>query len=420
MKREQKGRSVRSALRVAAAMAAAMLAASFVHATESGGSSETWVATWSAPPMAPGSALTAPHTFENQTVRHVIHISAGGRRVRVRLSNAFGAGPLRIGAAHVALHDDGSAIVPGSDRRLTFSGQAAITIPNGSVVVSDPVSLDVPSRADLAVSVYVPGSTGGATYHESSDQTTYISGPGDFTASVPFDVAETTVSRFWLSVVEVEARDSVNTLVTLGDSITEGFGSTIDANHRWPDFLSARLNPHFGRPRLAIVNQGIGCSRLLYDFCGPNGSGRFDRDVLAVTGVTHVVVALGLNDIGLPGVVGIPSQVVTANEVIIGLDQLIERGHAKGLAVYGVTITPVGASIYPGYFTPENEAKRQAVNHWIRTSGAYDAVLDFDRVLRDPGDPTRMLPAYNSGDGVHPNDTGYEAMANSVPLALFR
>jgi lysophospholipase L1-like esterase len=288
------------------------------------------------------------------------------------------------------------------------------------VALSDPVSLDVPSRGDLTVSVYVPNNTGAATYHESSDQTTYITGPGDFTGALDLDVLETTVSRFWLSGVEVDARERVNTVVALGDSITEGFGSTVDANHRWPDFLSARFNPRFGHPRLAVVNQGIGCSRLLFDFCGPNGAGRFDRDVLAVTGVTHVILALGLNDIGLPTVAGIPSQIVSANTIIIGLDQLIERAHAQGLLIYGATLTPIGASVYPGYFTPENEAKRQAVNHWIRTSGAYDAVIDFDAAVRDPGDPTRLLPAYASGDGTHPNDVGYEAMANAIDRSLFR
>jgi lysophospholipase L1-like esterase len=288
------------------------------------------------------------------------------------------------------------------------------------VALSDPVSLDVPTRSDLAVSVYVPQNTGPATYHESSEQTSYISVPGDFTGAADIPVAETTISRFWVSVVEVMVRDEVGTLVTLGDSITEGFRSTIDTHRTWPDLLSARLNSRSGPPRLAVVNQAIGCSRLLFDFCGPNGAGRFDRDVLAVTGVTHVVVALGLNDIGLPIVAGIPSQVVSADAIIVGLSQLIERAHEKGLSILGATITPVGTSTFPGFFTPENEAKRQAVNQWIRTSRAFDGVIDFDRVLRDPDQPNRLLPAFNSGDGVHPNDAGYLAMANAIDLSFFR
>lgn len=379
-----------------------------------------WVATWTAPPMLSGSALTPPRTLEDQTVRNVVHVSVGGRRVRVRLSNAFGAAPLLIGAAHVALHGDGASIVPDSDRTLTFSGQPSITIPTGAVALSDPVNLDVPTRSDLAVSVYVPQNTGPATLHESSEDTSYISVMGDFTGATDLPVLESTISRFFVSGVEVQVRDEVGALVTLGDSITEGFRSTQDAHHNWPDLLSARLNSRSGPPRLSVVNQAIGCSRLLFDFCGPNGSGRFDRDVIAVTGVTHVIVALGLNDIGLPIVVGIPSEVVSADTIITGLRQLIERAHDKGLVIIGATITPVGSSTFPGFFTPENEAKRQAVNQWIRTSRAFDGVVDFDKVLRDPAQPNRLLPAYNSGDGVHPNDAGYLVMANAIDLSLFR
>jgi lysophospholipase L1-like esterase len=382
--------------------------------------SAPWVATWSAPPMLSGSALAAPRALEDQTVRNVVHVSIGGRRVRVRLSNAFGAAPLLIGAAHVALQGDGASIVPDSDRTLTFSGQPSITIPTGAVALSDPVNLEVAARSDLAVSVYTPQNTGPATYHESSEQTSYISVAGDFTGAVDLPVAETTISRFWVSVIEVMVRDEVSTVVTLGDSITEGFRSTIDAHRSWPDLLSARLNSRSGPPRLAVANQAIGCSRLLFDFCGPNGAGRFDRDVLAVSGVTHVIVALGLNDIGLPTVAGIPSEIVSADAIIVGLRQLIERAHEKGLSIYGATITPVGSSTFPGFFTPENEAKRQAVNQWIRTSRAFDAVIDFDKVLRDPAQPTRLLPAFNSSDGVHPNDAGYQAMANAIDLSLFR
>lgn len=197
-------------------------------------------------------------------------------------------------------------------------------------------------------------------------------------------IVETTDSRFWLSVIEVKSPGKVPAVVTIGDSITEEFGSTIDANHRWPDFLSARFNPSSGAPRLAVVNQGIGCSRLLFDICGPNAAGRFDRDVVTVTGATHVVAALGLNDIGLPGLIGAFDQIVSADEIIVGLRQLIERAHAKDLVIYGATITPIGSSTTPGFFTPENEAKRQAVNHWVRNGRAFDGVIDFDAAVRDP------------------------------------
>jgi lysophospholipase L1-like esterase len=379
-----------------------------------------WVATWSAAPMAPGSGLEAPQTFENQTVRHVVHISAGGQRIRVRLSNAYGSAPLLVGTAHVAVHADGASILAGSDRTLTFSGQTSISIPTGAVALSDPVALNVPSLADLSVSIYVPNNTGPATYHESSDQTSYISGPGDFTSAVVFPTAQTSLSRFWLVDVEAEPLFKIGAVVAVGDSITTSFRSTVDGNRRWTDDLAARLDSP-GRPaQLAVLNEGIGCSRLLWDFCGPSGSSRFDRDVLALTGVTHVVLDLGLVDIVFPTVAGVPDQAVTANQIIIGLRQMIERAHVGGVKIIGATLTPNKGSTFPGFFTPENEVKRQAVNQWIRTSGAYDGVIDFDKAVRDPSDPTRLLPAYASDDNTHLSDAGYQAMANAIDLSLFR
>jgi lysophospholipase L1-like esterase len=214
----------------------------------------------------------------------------------------------------------------------------------------------------------------------------------------------------------------VPVVVALGDSITEGFGSTVDANHRWPDLLSARVNSPFGRPRLAIANQGIGCSRLLYDFCGPNGESRTDRDVLAVTGATHLILALGINDLGFPTFTGNTAQIVPAEEIIAGPTQVAQRAHAKGLKVYGATVTPMERSVaaYPNYFTPENEAKRQVINRWIRTTRELDGVIDFDAVLRDPAHPTFLRADYAYQDGLHPNDAGYQAMANAINLSLFR
>ena len=379
-----------------------------------------WVATWSSAPMAPGSAFLAPVTFENQTVRQVVHISVGGAGVRVRLSNAYGAAPLVIGEVHVALAASAGSIVPGSDQTLTFNGQTSITVPNGALALSDPVRMAVPSLANLAISIYVPDNTGPATYHESADQTEYISGPGNFAGATVFPTAQTDTSRYWLSGVEVYPGIQLNAVVAIGDSITEGFQSTVDANRRWTDDLSARVNFPNGIPRLAVLNQGIGCSRLLFDFCGPNGSSRFDRDVLAQTGVTHVVVDLGLVDIVFASEANDPAQSVTPAQIITGLSQLIQRAHARGVKVIGATLTPNEGSTYPGFFTPSNEAERQAVNHWIRTSGAYDGVIDFDAAVRDPSDPERLLPAYASSDNTHPNDAGYQAMANAIDLSLFR
>ena len=402
------------------ALGLAALAPAWSQTTTTSTSAADWVATWSSAPMAPGSAILPPVTFENQTIRQVVHLSVGGGRVRVRLSNAYGAAPLVVAETHVALEAAAGSIVPGTDQTLTFNGQTSITIPNGALALSDPVRMAVPSLANLTISIYVPDNTGPATYHESADQTEYISGPGNFTGAIVFPTAKTDTSRYWLSGVEVEAGIRINTVVAIGDSVTEGFQSTVDANRRWTDDLSARVNLPNGLPRLAVLNQGIGCSRLLFDVCGPNGSSRFDRDVLAQTGVTHVVVDLGRVDIVFASTANDPAQSVTPDQVITGLSQLIQRAHARGIKVIGTTITPNKGSTYPGFFTPANEVERQAVNQWVRTSGAYDGVIDFDAALRDPGDPERLLPVYASSDNTHPSDAGYQAMANAIDLSLFR
>lgn len=428
---EGSGRVVRWLLVAAVVVAGAVtLPAVRVHAD---GFADGWVGTWGSSLMPPGSAFLPARSFEDQTIRQIAHVSVGGRRVRIRLSNpfsttAFGEGglrpdlsvqPLVIGAAQIAVHDADSAIVPGTGRTLRFSGETSVKIPAGGVALSDPVTLDVPNRGDLAISIYLPGPTGPASYLEESIQRSFVASGNQVTATA-LPGSEETRSRFFLTAVEVVPREPVGVVVALGDSITIGGDSTLDANHRWPDFLSARLNARNGRPRLGVMNHGVGCSRLLFDFCGQNGVARFDRDVAAVTGVTHVIVAYGLNDLGLPGAFGgLPEQVVSAEDVIRGLHQVIERAHDRRIKAIGATITPIGSSIFPGFFTPEFEAKRQTVNRWIRTSGAFDGVIDFDRAVRDPARPERLLEIYNSGNGVHLSDAGYEAMANAVNLSLF-
>lgn len=383
-----------------------------------GNGNEIWVGTWSTALHGPdaGFGITNPG-FGNQTLRQIVHTSVGGNQVRVRLST-FGASALVVGAAHIALRDSGAAIVPGSDRVLTFSGNPSITIPASAVVLSDPVGLDVPALGDLAVSLFVPAAaTGPATWHFEGLQTSYVSPPGDFTASTDMPVGTTTQAWFWLAGVEVTASKQTGVIVALGDSITDGTASTPDTNNRWPNHLAERLMAQPGNHKMGVLDEGIAGNRVLQDVIGPNALSRLDRDVLVQTGVTHVIVLEGINDIGF-GAFGFT--VPSADELIAGHRQLIERAHARGLTIFGATLTPFEGTTLPGYFTPAGEAKRQAVNDWIRTGGEYDGVIDFDKATRDPSHPTRLLPAYDSGDHLHPNDAGYQAMADAIDLKLFK
>ena len=380
---------------------------------------DTWVATWGASPVAPLPANTTNTGFTNQTVRLIVHTSLGGSEVRVRLSNAFGTESLAIGSAHVALRSRNEGIVSGTDRALTFSGSNSVTIPPGALVVSDNVKLDVPALSDLAVSLYLPGPTGQATWHAAALSTNYISKPGDFTGAADLPVDHTVTSWFYLTDVEVKSSKDTLAIVTFGDSITDGTRSTPDTNHRWPNLLAERLAQH--HIKLSVVDEGIAGNRVLHDFVGPNALARFDRDVLAQAGVRYVTVLLGINDIGdisrvltQPGLVHQP---VSADEIIAGHRQMITRAHEQGLKIVGCTLTPFDGA---AYFSTEGETKRLAVNKFIRTGGGYDGVIDFDAVVRDPAQPGRFLPMYDSGDHLHPNDAGYKAMADAVDLSLFK
>jgi lysophospholipase L1-like esterase len=303
---------------------------------------------------------------------------------------------------------------------LTFGGDPSITIPPGALVVSDPVELEVPDRGDLAVSIFVPENTGPATWHFLGQQTSFISPPGDFTASAVMPVSSTTLARFWLAGVDVTASEHTGVIVAIGESVVDGAQSTVNANARWTDQLARRLLAQPGHRAMGVLNEGLAGNRLLHDSLGPNALARFDRDVLAQTGVTHVIVQAGGNDIFTLN----PVEEVTVEQVIQGHRQLIERAHSKGLRIFGCTLTPVEGFLQPGtpfpVFTPAKEVKRQAVNAWIRTSGEYDGVIDFDRVLRDPTAPTKIRALYDSGDHGHPNDLGYNALANAIDLRLFR
>jgi lysophospholipase L1-like esterase len=368
-----------------------------------------WVGTWNASPQA----AWHPVEFHGQTIRQIVHVSIGGARVRVRLSNTYGAGPLLIGAARVGLSRDGASIAAGSNRVLTFNGSESTTIPAGGLVISDPVRLRVPDRGDLGVSIYVPGNEVATTEHSLGLQTTYISPTGDFSGADSLPTATTAQSYYFLTGIEVDASANAAAVVTLGDSITDGLHSTADANKRWPNRLAERLRLRKGSAKVAVLNAGISGNRVLRDMVGTNASARLDRDVLVQSGARYLIVLEGINDIGYIGT-------ATAAEIIAGHRQIIERAHSVGLKVYGGTLTPF-KDFLPGlYYSAEGEAKRQAVNQWIRTSKAYDAVIDFDKAIRDPRNPATIRAAYDSGDNLHPNDAGYQAMANAIDLSLFK
>lgn len=369
-------------------------------------------------PAAQGNApspFAMPPGLTNQTVRMIVNTSIGGNRVRVSLSNAYGAGPLSIGAAHIALHAKDSAIVPESDRALTFSGKPAFVIPPGALVVSDPVELKAPKEGDLVVSLFVAGEPTTPTIHLTGLHTTYVSNqPGDFTKAVEIADAKTYQSWYWISSVDVLAPVSAGAVVAFGDSITDGATSTPDANRSWPAQLALRLAANAKTAQVAVVNEGISGNRVLADGAGVSALARFDRDVLTEAGAKWLIVLEGINDIGMSTMMG---GTVSADELIAAHKQLIERAHMHGIKAIGATLLPYGGATY---YTEKGEAIRQALNQWIRTSGAYDAVVDFDAKLRDPHDPSQLNPAYYLSDHLHPNDAGYKLMAEAVDLTLFQ
>ncbi len=377
-----------------------------------------WVATWTTAQLLvqPQTAPTqnVPQGYNNQTIRMIVRTSIGGERLRVKLANAFGSDPVAVGAAHIALHSEDSGIVPGSDRTLTFSGNAGCTIGPGMVILSDPVDLSVPELAHLAVSLYFPGETGTPTIHSTALHTTYITEEGDFTGAASIDGGTTNESYFWLAGIDVMAPADAGLVVAYGDSITDGARSTSNTDHSWPALLAERLVGNEPTANIAVANMGIGGNRVLRDGSGASALARFDRDVLSQSGVRWMIMIEGINDIGR--IARDPSQSVTAEELIGAYQQIIERAHTHGIQVIGGTLTPFEGA---GYFGEEGEAVRAAVNDWIRTSGAFDGVVDFEAATRDPENPRMFLPAFDPGDHLHPNDDGYQAMADTIDLTFF-
>lgn len=406
--------------------------ASSVHVD---GHGEQWIGTWAtAPqPFIPGRL----QTFRNQSLRLIVHTSAGGIKVRIKISNIYGDGSLLIGGAHIARRTAAAEIDPRSDRMLKFHAKSSTTVAAGSMVVSDPVEMDVRALSDLAVSLFLPQPTEAKTSHSLAKQTSYVSPEtGDSTAAVNFSVAKTIDSWPFLTGVDVEASPGAAAIVAFGSSLTDGDGTTTDTNGRWPDVLAERLQKGAGgKAEIGVLNEGIIGNRLLHDSpkgtdnpfgagLGQAGLARFKRDVLAQAGVRYVIVGLGINDILFPAFPFTPpSEKVSAEDIISGYRQLIVRGHRKGVRVIGTTNPPFENSAFEGlvtaFYTSEREAIRQKVNDWIRSSGEFDGVVDLDAVLRDPSHPTQLLLAYDSGDHLHPNNAGCIAEANAVPLALF-
>ena len=382
---------------------------------------EHWVTTWAtaqqlAPqPPLPGPAPNVPATLKNQTLRMIARTSIGGRRVRIQVSNAMGSKPLVIGNAHIALRDKAAAIIPTSDRALTFGGRPTMTVPPGALIVSDPVNLAVPKLTDLAISLYLPEDTGSPSIHPIGLHTNYIA-EGEVTAKTSFDTPTTTTAYLWLSSIDVLAPANAGAIVAFGDSITDGFATTIDKDHAWPTLLAKRLGTTKSTEMLGVANLGIAGNRVLRDGAGLSALARFDRDVLSLAGVRWMTLLEGINDITFSALPVFSAETVTAEDLIGGYLQIIERAHMHGIKVAGATIMPVGGV---STYRESGEAVRQAVNQWIRNSRAFDAVIDFDALMRDPADPKRLRPEFDPGDHVHPDDKGNERMAEAIDLSIF-
>jgi lysophospholipase L1-like esterase len=373
-----------------------------------------WVGSWATSPYALPN--TEGHFAEPTTLRQTVHVSVGGASFRVALSNEFGTDPLAIGGASVSLSAAAAPIA------LSFHGQPGATVPAGAAIVSDPVAMTLPALSDLTINLYLPAQTlKTITYHGFADATGYEAKGNQITATDLRGAKKVYNWRF-LKTVEVTTGKAPAAIVALGDSITDGAHSSRDANARWPDVLARRLQADPKTRGLGVLNEGIGGNRMLHDGTGPNAIARFDRDVLAQPGVKYVVLMESINDIGHAAQLDHPNDIVTAQELITGMKQLIVRAHTHGLKIYGATLTPYEGAAYA---SPAGEVMREAVNGFIRSGGSaggpgnFDGVIDFDKAVRDPLHPTAFLPLYDCGDHLHPSDAGYKAMGDAIDLKLF-
>jgi lysophospholipase L1-like esterase len=396
-----------------------LIAASTVSAQLTAGKAApaVWVGTWAASPFDGDPWHTVP-TLVDSTLREIVHTSLGGHAVRVRLTNEFGTGPLRVEAASIGLSAGTSSVDAATLHDLRFSGLPSIVIPAGAEVLSDPVSMATPAFANLAISVYLPlQQVSDVTVHTSAQQDNFIQ-TGNHVRDASLAAPVVVGSWYFLRGVEVEpASAHAAAVVAFGDSITDGALSTEDANHRWPDYLAVRLQNNPATANLAVLDEGIGGNCTLIHCVAPSALARFDRDVLSQAGVKYVIILESINDIGRLHDPNRPDYKLTAENLEQGLAQLVVRAHEHGIRVFGATLTGYKGA---GYFTENGEQIREAVNHWILTSGVFDGAIDFDKATGDPVNPLMFAPQYDSGDHLHPKDAGYAAMADSIDLRLFR
>lgn len=397
-------------------VAVAMLA--IQTACWAGPSTASWVGSWSTAP----TPMTPKNPVADRTFRSVAHLSLGGSAVRIAFTNQFGSSPLSIGAAHVGMSAGAGKILSGSDHVLTFNHQSTVSIPAHSYVISDPVQMNVEDFADVAISVYIPQQmVKKTTCHYFGLSTTYV-GTGNTASQVEMPDSETMPSTCFLESVLVQPKvKHAAAIVALGDSITDGTNSTVNANRSYPDDLAVRLHAGQRKMHLAVLNEGIGGNRVLFDGFGPSALARFDRDVLAQPGVRYLIYLEGINDIYKSLLPDSPEKNLTANDLILAATQVVTRAHLHGIKVMGGTIMPTFTKHSPD--TPKAVRVRGIIdeyNNWVRTSNTFDAVVDFNKATADPADPDTLLTAFDSGDHVHPNDAGYQAMANAINLSFFR
>jgi len=392
---------------------------------------EKWVATWAASPEPADTDPNQPIlNLQNQTVRERVRISVGGSRVRICLTNEYGSSPVLIGSVTAAAPTDPAGVKSGSIQAVTFGGRNSITIPAGAPAISDPVALPVAYGAEISISLYFPERVTTPTEHALALKRAIVSPQGDHTNDEKIAGGTEASSLVFVSAVLVPAQPSQHLVVAFGDSIVDGDGSTFDADRNWPSDLIRRLAKTPDKSKLAVVNEGIAGNRLLANgpiaTLGASALARLDRDALSLPGVTHIVLLEGINDLGFPGAklgqlsLADPADIRSADDLIGAYRQLIARAHARGIKLIGSTMTPCEGVDIPGYYSDAKEAVRQAVNKWIRNSGAFDGVIDFDAVVRDPDHPSKLSARFASEDHLHPNDAGYQAMADVINLALFQ